>query len=119
MTSQQIADRLITLCRQGEFEKAQRELYADDAVSIEPQSTPAFEKETKGLKAIYEKGKKWDSLVEKTHRLDVSGPLVSGSRIAIGMTFDVTMKERGHNVFEEIIVYKVKDGKIISEEFFN
>lgn len=47
-----IAERLAELCRKGEFEKAQKELYAEDALSIEPYATPAFEKETKGLPAI-------------------------------------------------------------------
>ena len=35
-----IAARLVMLCREGQFEQAQRELYADDAVSIEPEGVP-------------------------------------------------------------------------------
>jgi ketosteroid isomerase-like protein len=119
MTNHEIAARLVELCRTGQFETAQKELYAEDAVSIEQEASPAFAKETKGLQAILEKGRVWDSIVVETHGLTVSDPLVAGDRIAIAMTFDVTMKERGHNVFKEIIVYKVKDGKIISEQFFN
>jgi hypothetical protein len=118
MTTQEIAIRLVELCRKGQFDSAQKELYADDAVSIEQEATPAFAKETKGLQAILEKGRLWNSMVEETHGLTVSDPLISGDRIAVAMTFDVTMKERGHNVFQEIIVYKVKDSKIISEQFF-
>jgi hypothetical protein len=119
MTNHEIATRLVELCRKGQFETAQKELYSDDAVSIESQASPAFAKETKGLKAILEKGQLWDSMVIETHSLTVSDPLVAGNRIAIAMTFDVTLKERGKNLFEEIIVYRVKDGKIESEEFFN
>jgi hypothetical protein len=33
--------------RQGEWETAQKELYADDAGNIEPEGSPVFEKETK------------------------------------------------------------------------
>ena len=33
MSTQQIAARLVELCRQGEFEAAQKELFAKDAVS--------------------------------------------------------------------------------------
>ena len=40
MSTQQIAARLAELCRQGEFEAAQKELFAKDAVSIEPRETP-------------------------------------------------------------------------------
>ena len=61
MTTNQIASRLVELCRKGEFETAQKELFAKDAMSIEPQASGAFEKETKGLNAILEKGKKWDT----------------------------------------------------------
>ena len=36
-TTQEVADRLVTLCRKGEFENAIKELYAPDVVSIEPE----------------------------------------------------------------------------------
>jgi hypothetical protein len=93
MTTQQIADRLVILCRQGQFEAAQKELYANDAVSIEPQASPAFAKETKGLEAIFEKDEYGihDSGIPWAN---CSDPLINGNRIAIAMTFDVTLKER-------------------------
>ena len=33
MTTAQIANRLADLCKQGQFEQAQKELFAEDAVS--------------------------------------------------------------------------------------
>ena len=77
MTIQQIADRLTELCRKGDFKKAQEELFDENAVSIETESSPAFEKETKGLKAIFEKGDKWNSMVQEVHSSSVSDPLVA------------------------------------------
>lgn len=118
MTVPQIAHRLAELCNQGNFEQAQKELFAEDAVSIEPEASAGFEKETKGLKAILEKGKKFESMVEETHGCNVSDPLVAGSRIALSLNMDVTMKGKERSTFSEICIYKVKDGKIISEEFF-
>ena len=50
MTTKEVADRLVELCGKGDFESAQSDLFADDAVSIEPYSTPDFEKETKEIK---------------------------------------------------------------------
>jgi len=44
MTTEQIAARLAELCRQGQFEDAQKELYAENAVSIEPEGMPDFPK---------------------------------------------------------------------------
>ncbi len=118
MTTQEIADKLVAICRQGDFKKAQEELYSDDIVSIEPQATPAFEKETKGLKAIIEKGEKFNSMVEKMHNMEVSDPMVADNSFACTMRLDVTMKERGHMDMTELCVYEVKDGKIVLEQFY-
>ena len=118
MTTRQIADRLAELCRKGDFETAQRELFAEDAVSIEPHATPQFEKETKGLQAIIAKGEKFQSMVEEMHGGEVSEPVVADNSFAISMMMDVTMKEMGRMKMTELCVYQVKDGKVISEQFF-
>ena len=118
MSTQQIAKRLAELMSQGKFEDAQKELFADDAVSIEPQQSEAFAKETKGLPAIIEKGHKFQSMIEKRHSCSTSEPLVAGNGIAIALTMDATMKGRGRTQLKEICVYEVKDGKVRSEQFF-
>lgn len=118
MTTQEIANRLVKFCQQGDFESAQNELFAQDAVSIEPHSTPAFEKETKGLDAIKEKGKKWNSMVETMHEAKVSEPLIASNSFAVTMQMHVTMKDGQDMNMTELCVYEVKDGKIISEQFF-
>jgi hypothetical protein len=117
MTTQDIARRLVELCRQGQFETAQKELFADDVISVEPYATPAFEKEIKGLPAIIEKGKKFESMVEQMHALEVSDPLVAGNSFTCTMRLDVKMKGTDRMDMTELCVYKVKDGKVISEEF--
>ena len=117
MTTQEIAARLVDLCRQGNWEDAQKELFAKDVVSIEPYSTPAFGKETRGLDAILEKGKKWAAMVAENHTMEVSDPIIAGNSFALTMHMDVTMKEKGRMDMTELCIYKVKDGKIISEEF--
>jgi hypothetical protein len=118
MSTQQIATRLAELCNKGEFEAAQKELFANDAVSIEQHETPAFPKETKGLQAIIQKGHHWAASLEKVHECSVSKPLVAGNAIAMALSMDVTMKGRGRMKLEEVCVYEVKDGKIASEQFF-
>ena len=118
MTTQAIASRLAELCKQGKFEEAQRELFAEEAMSIEPNATPAFQKETKGLDAIIEKGHKWESMVQKMNSLDVSKPLLTTNSFALTMRMDVDMKDGSHWDIAELCVYEVKDGRIISERFF-
>jgi len=118
MTTQEIANKLAAYCKTGEWESAQRELYAEDVVSLEPYATEDFAQETKGLKAVIEKGRKFDSMIQEVHSLTVSEPLVAGNTFAFVMTMDLTMKAKGRFAMPELCVYQVKDGKIISEQFF-
>jgi len=118
MTIQEIANRLVELCRKGDFEKAQQELYASDVISTEPFATPEFEKETKGLKAVITKGEVFTSMVQEMHNLAVSQPLFADNSFAISMTMDVTMKGKERMRMTELCVYEVKDGKIKSETFY-
>ncbi len=118
MKTQDIANRLYELCQQGQFETAQKELFAPDAVSIEPYDTPDFPKETKGLNAILEKGKKFGDMVT-VHDLSVEQPIVVDNAIAMKMQMDSTMKNDGkRSSMGELCVYEVKDGKIASERFY-
>ncbi|MCW3094008.1 MAG: hypothetical protein JWP81_5077 [Ferruginibacter sp.] len=117
MTTKEIADRLTELCRQGQFETAQKELFAEEAVSIEPQASPAFEKETNGLPAIIEKGHKFNEMVETMNSVTVSDPIVANNSFALTMRLDAVMKGHGPMDMTELCIYKVKDGKVISEEF--
>jgi hypothetical protein len=117
MTTPQIATRLAELCRQGQFETAQKELFADHAISIEPFPSPDFDKETKGLDAIIKKGHKFESMVEEMHSMTVSEPLAAGNSFALIMGMDVKMKDRDRMNMSELCVYEVKDGKIVSETF--
>jgi hypothetical protein len=118
MKTEEIARRLVALCREQKWETAQKELYAADAVSIEPEASPAFDKETKGLPAILEKGRKFVSMVENVHAISVSDPIVAGDAFACTMHLDMTMKGQGRVDMAELCVYTVKDGKISSERFF-
>jgi hypothetical protein len=117
MTTKEIAERLVALCREGNFETAQKELYATDAINIEPYATAEFPKETKGLNAIIEKGRKFSAMIEQVHSVSVSDPLVAGSSFACAMQLDLTIKGHGRMSLDELCIYEVKDGKIISEQF--
>ncbi len=118
MTTVEIANRLVELCKKGDFEGAQKELFAEDAVSIEPHGNADFQKETHGLDAIIQKGKKWSEMVEEYHGGQVSEPMVAGDSFAVTMTMGVTMKGAKRMDMTELCIYHVKDGKIVSEQFF-
>jgi hypothetical protein len=116
MTTQQVANRLVELCRTGQIQQAQEELYADDISSIEPEHAPT--KSAKGKKAVIEKGIQFASMIEQRHGGSFSDALVCGKYFSASMTLDATFKGMGRNTLEEICVYEVKDGKIVSEQFF-
>jgi len=117
MTTQEVANRLVELCRQGDWSAAQKELYAENASSEEP--FEAFgPKKVEGMDAINAKGAKWAEMVEEVHGATVSDPIVSKDHFAVTMTMDITYKGGPRIKDPELCVYGVKDGKIISEQFF-
>ena len=119
MNTETIAKRLVALCREGKFEEAQRELYADDALSIEPEGVPPGGLgNATGLAAIIEKGHQFNAMIEAVHGGSVSEPVIADNWFSIAMTMDVTMKGRGRMDMKEICVYQVRNGKIVREQFF-
>ena len=119
MNTKQIADRLVTLCREGKYEEAQRELYADDAVSIEmPAMSDGAIGNVSGLAAIMKKGQDWMANVQEMHQASVGEPIVAGDWFALTMGIDATYRDRGRMAMEEICLYRVRNGRIASEQFF-
>ena len=117
MTTEAIANRLYELCKTGQYEQAQKELYADDALSIEPVHAQGLGSVT-GLDAIIKKGEQFRDTVEEVHGADASQPIVAGNHFALTITIDATFKGMGKMVMEEVAVYEVKDGKVVKEQFF-
>ena len=117
MTTQEIAGRLYELCQQGQYETAQNELYAASATSTESNMQGGRETAT-GIEAIKEKGQKFQSMVEEMHSGYTNEPKIFGNYIFMEMGMDVTMKGMGRMNMVEMCRYEVKDGKIISEEFY-
>ena len=117
MKTSEIAQRLVQYCRAAQWETAQTELFAPDAISTEAEAMPGMSRETKGRAAIIEKGRQFGAKIETVHALTVSDPLVAESAFAVTMGMDVTMKGQPRMQISELCVYLVKDGKIVSEEF--
>jgi ketosteroid isomerase-like protein len=112
LTTQQIAERLVELCRQDKNLDCIRELYADDATSTESETVKL------GRDAILHKNINWFDSVETLHSTTISEPIVTGDFFALTMDIDATYKQHGQYTMREIGLYEVKDGKIISDRFF-
>jgi len=117
MTTHDVADRFNELAQSGNWEQIHDELYAGNAVSIEPENSPGM-KTVQGIDAIKEKGKQFNDMVEEMHGGYSGEPQIAGNYFAVAMGMDVTMKGQGRSKMDEIAVYQVKDGKIVKEQFF-
>jgi SnoaL-like domain len=118
MTTKEVADQLISYCREGKFREATEKLYAPDIVSVEASAPPGQSRETKGLEGVKAKGEWWINNHE-VHSSTVEGPLVALDHFAVVFKLDVTFKpEKKRFQMEEIGVYKVANGKIVYEQFF-
>ena len=117
MTTTDVANRFNELAQTGQWEQIQNELFADNAVSIEPANSPGL-KSVEGIEAIKQKGKQFEEMVEEMHGGYSNPPQVAGNHFAVAMGMDVTMKGQGRMKMDEIAVYEVRDGKIVKEQFF-
>ncbi|HEY7371361.1 MAG TPA: nuclear transport factor 2 family protein [Polyangia bacterium] len=118
MTTQEIAQRYVTLCQQGKFDTCLDELYSKNAVSVEAAVPPGTDKTAKGLDAIRAKGKDW-AQSHVVHSAEVSGPFPNENRFAVRFLFDVTDKPSGkRSTMDEVGLFTIENGKITKEEFF-
>ncbi|MEM6736651.1 MAG: SnoaL-like domain-containing protein [Bacteroidota bacterium] len=118
MTTQEVANQLVALCREGKFEEVYQNLYSTEIESIEPKGS-VFPHEIKGMDALVKKGKQWEELVQEVHTSEVSDPMVAENFFSITMKTKVTMKGMNEPTnMDEVCVYQVQNGKVVSEQFF-
>ncbi|MEZ4809875.1 MAG: nuclear transport factor 2 family protein [Allomuricauda sp.] len=114
MTTQEVADKLVGLCREGKYEEAYG-LYAQDAVSVEMPGMP--NEMTAGLDNILKGFAQWASNIQEAHGGTVGDPVVVGNHFTVPMTSDVTFKDGNRMNMEEICLYQVENGKIKKASF--
>lgn len=115
MTTKEIANRLVELCRAGENTTAINELYADHIISFEV-AEPM--KEVHGIEGVLGKNAWWTENHD-VHGRTVEGPFVNGDEFAVRYTFEITPKASGTPItMDEVAVYVVEDGKIVQERFY-
>jgi len=113
-TIPEIANRLTSLCNELKFVEAYTELYADSAVSIDPN----YKNEPfTGLHNLVERERQFLEKVE-IHDIKVSDATFAGSYFSVTLSMHFTVKGQGTKMIEEICVYKVENGKIVSQQFF-
>jgi hypothetical protein len=117
MTTTEIANRLVNMCRNGKIEEAKEELFARDVISLEPHEG-LLPKETRGMNAIRKKAELFISKVENFYGSIISDPLVAGDYFSVAWETDIQMKGESRKTTIELCIYETRAGKIISEQFF-
>lgn len=117
LTTKQIAVRFNELAQQEQWFQIQDELFADDVKSIDPPHSPYFGYE-EGKAAVRKKGEDWVKRVEAAHRRFTTEPIVSENHFVVGREVDISVRGFGRIQINELMLYEVKEGKIVSEQFF-
>lgn len=117
MTTKEIAARFNELAQQEKWFEIQDELFADDVRSIEPPASP-YLKNAEGKAAVRKKGENWVKRIEAVHKTFTSEPIMGDHHFAVGREVDITVQGLGRIQINQIMLYEVKEGKIVLEQFF-
>ena len=121
MTTKEIADQLVALCRAGRNVEAVNTLLSADVVSVEARGDATMPATMSGRDVIRGKNEWWINN-HKIHSAEVKGPFPNGDRFAVIYNFVVTPLAgpmAGKKIrMEEVALYSVALGKIAREEFF-
>ena len=117
ITIQEVATRFNGLAQQEKWFEIQDEFFADNVRSIDPPNSPYFGYAT-GKVAVRKKGEDFVKKIREFHGAYTTQPVVAGNHFAVGRGMEVTAEGFGRIKMDEIMLYEVKDGQIISEQFF-
>ena len=116
-TTHEIALRFNELAQEEKWFEIQDELFADNVRSIEPTTSTEL-RNAEGKTAVRKKGEEWVSRIEAAHRRHTTQPIIGNNHFAVGREVDITVRGLGRVQINEIMMYEVKNGKIVLEQFF-
>ena len=117
MTTHGVAARFNELAMQEKWFEIQDELFAENVRSIDPSNSPYFGN-AEGKASVRKKGEEFVKKILEFHGASTTQPVVGGNHFAVGREMDVTVKGFGRIQINEIMMYEVNDGSIVSEQFF-
>jgi len=117
LTTQEVAARFNELAQQEKWFEIQDELFAEGVKSIEPAHSEFFEN-AEGKMRVRKKGEDWGKRIEAVHKTFTTPPVVGGDYFAVGREVDITVEGLGRIQMNEVMLYRVNAGRIISEQFF-
>ena len=116
MTTHEVAARFNELARQEKWFEIQDELFAGNVRSIDPPHSPYFGY-AEGKDSVRKKGEDFVKRIEAAHRRYTTEPVVGGNHFAVGREVDITVQGFGRIQINQVMLYEVKDGQIVLEQF--
>nr|WP_208348641.1 nuclear transport factor 2 family protein [Pseudaestuariivita rosea] len=119
MSLQDIANELVSGCREGRDVENIDKLYDANVVSVEAADFSGMGRETHGIQGLKGKHDWWNTNFE-VKDFKVDGPFLHGDdRFSVIFEMDTVQKDTGERTQgKEVAVYHVANGKITREEFF-
>jgi hypothetical protein len=117
MTTQEVATRFNELAQQEKWFEIQDEFFSETARSIDPPNSPYFGY-AEGKTAVRKKGEEFVKKIEAVHSASTTEPVVAGNHFAVGRDIDITVQGFGRIQINQVMLYEVKDGQIVLEQFF-
>ena len=116
LSTREVAERFHALAQQEKWFEIQEELFADNVRSIEPANSPYFKNE-EGKQSVRKKGEEWVKRITAAHSRHTTNPIVAGNHFVVGRRVDITVEGFGSINIDELMLYEVKDGLIVLEQF--
>jgi hypothetical protein len=120
MTTQEVAARYYDLACQDKWSEIHETLHDENIVQREPEHgvPPGIDTVTRGKAAVKAKSATHRAMVETIHSRHTGEPVVAGNFFATVLKRDVTYKGKPRTNSEEVAVIEVRNGRIVSENFF-
>ncbi len=117
MTTEQVAARFDELAQKEMWFEIHDELFADHVKSIEPTHAVHLGY-AEGKANVRKKGMGFVAKITEFHNGSTTQPVVAGNHFAVGRKMDVTVAGIGRMQMDEVMLYEVRDGAIVMEQFF-
>jgi len=117
LTTQEVAARFNELAQQEKWFDIQDEFFSETVRSIDPPHSPYFGY-AEGKAAVRKKGEDFVKRIEAAHSASTTEPVVAGNHFAVGREIDITVQPHGRIQINQVMLYEVKEGQIILEQFF-
>jgi ketosteroid isomerase-like protein len=117
LTTEEIAAKFDELAQQEKWFEIQEAFFSEDVKSIDPPHSP-YMGFAEGKEAVRRKGEDFVKKIRALHSAHTTAPVVGGNHFAVGRNVDITTEDHGRIRIDQVMLYEVRGGKIISERFF-